>query len=181
MNLHSFLASPAFTWVILPLLIFGARICDVSIGTIRVIFVTRGFRWYAAILGFFEVLIWLLAIGQIMRHLNNPICYIAYASGYAMGTFAGVWLEAKLSIGKVTLRVVTRSDSAALVEYLRSSHYHVTSLDAQSGDEKAKLVSSVVKRQDLPDIVAVICQFNPGAFYSVEDVRMSSDWPRGAR
>ncbi len=72
-------------WIILPLLIFTARICDVSLGTIRVIFVARGYRYLAPILGFFEISIWLLAIGQIMRDLDNIVTYFAYAGGFASG------------------------------------------------------------------------------------------------
>ena len=75
-----------FTWVVLPGLIFLARICDVTIGTLRIIFVSKGLKLWASFFGFFEVLIWLVAIGQIMQNLNNVYCYIAYAAGFASGS-----------------------------------------------------------------------------------------------
>ena len=88
-----------YGWVVLPLLIFVARIMDVSIGTSRVIFVSRGYRVLAAVAGFWEVLIWLLAIGQIMQNLDNPMCYLAYAGGFAMGNYIGITLTNKMSWG----------------------------------------------------------------------------------
>lgn len=74
-----------YTWIAIPSLIFVARVIDVSLGTVRVIFVSRGLKYLAPVVGFFEILIWLLAIGQIMRNLSNPACYIAYAGGFALG------------------------------------------------------------------------------------------------
>ncbi|HER42916.1 MAG TPA: hypothetical protein ENO08_00460, partial [Candidatus Eisenbacteria bacterium] len=85
----TFIDSELFKWVVLPLLIILARVIDVTIGTIRIVFVSRGHKVIAPILGFFEVLIWLLAIGQIMRNLSNFMCYIAYGTGFALGTYMG--------------------------------------------------------------------------------------------
>ena len=92
-----------FTWVVIPVLIFLARILDVSIGTLRLIYVSRGYKTLAPVLGFFEVLIWLAAIRQIMQHVDNPACFLAYALGFASGNYIGMWISEKLSIGKVLL------------------------------------------------------------------------------
>ena len=70
-------------YVILPVMIFCARICDVTMGTIRVIFISKGIRYLAPVIGFFEVIIWLLAIGQVMNNLTNAVSYIAYGAGFA--------------------------------------------------------------------------------------------------
>jgi len=86
------MSSKLFAWVVLPVLIFIARVADVSLGTVRVIFITRGLKYFAPIVGFLEILIWLLAIGQIMRNLSHPICYIAYAGGFATGNYVGIWI-----------------------------------------------------------------------------------------
>ena len=85
----SIMDSELFKWVLLPLLIVIARVIDVSIGTIRIVFVSRGHKIIAPVLGFFEVLIWLLAIGQIMRNLSNFMCYIAYGTGFALARSSG--------------------------------------------------------------------------------------------
>ena len=90
--------TPFFAWVVLPLLIFFARICDVTLGTIRVIFISKGFKYIAPCIGFFEVIIWLLAIGQVMNNITNVASYIAYGAGFATGTFVGMAIEEKLSL-----------------------------------------------------------------------------------
>lgn len=171
MQLTSFLESNLFTWVILPLLIFSARIVDVSIGTLRVIFISRGWKILAPIMGFFEVLIWLLAIGQIMRHLDNPLCYLAYASGFATGNFLGMVIENKLALGTVILRVITKTDAVQLIQTLKSQNHGITTIDAQGSTGPVKLIFMLISRHDLPDVLGTIKTYNPNAFYSVEDVR----------
>jgi uncharacterized protein YebE (UPF0316 family) len=113
-----FVSSGLFEWVILPLLIFCARICDVSLGTIRVIFISKGIKYLAPAIGFFEVIIWLLAIGQVMNNLTNIASYIAYGGGFAAGTFIGMLIEEKISLGLTSIRIITSGDPAQLVQYL---------------------------------------------------------------
>ena len=81
----NFFGTDLYVFFLLPLLIFLARICDVTIGTMRIIMVSKGKKLLAPVLGFFEVLIWVMAIGKIMQNLSNPVCYIAYAGGFAIG------------------------------------------------------------------------------------------------
>jgi uncharacterized protein YebE (UPF0316 family) len=119
MDSSIFFDSWVFTWIVLPILIFCARICDVSIGTLRVVFISRGNKYFAPIMGFFEVIIWLLAIGQIMEHLSNVLCYVAYGGGFAMGNYVGMRIEERLSMGQLVLRIITRADAARLIETLR--------------------------------------------------------------
>jgi uncharacterized protein YebE (UPF0316 family) len=164
-----------FEWVILPVLIFCARICDVSLGTIRVIFITKGVRYLAPLIGFFEVIIWLLAIGQVMNNLTNVASYIAYGGGFAMGTFIGMRIEEKISLGLTSIRIITKEESSQLVNYLRSQNYGVTTVDGEGSTGQVKMVFSIIRRQDLPDVVEVIKKLHPGAFYSIEDVKSVSE------
>jgi len=165
------LFSPGFyTWFVLPLLIFVARVVDVSMGTVRVIFVSRGFKYLAPIVGFFEVIIWLLAIGQIMQNLSNPVCYIAYGGGFAMGNFIGICIADKLSLGLALIRVVTQKDALPLVGCLKNENYGVTSLDGHGTSGEVKVVFTIVPRREVSRVVAIIKQFNPQAFYSIEEV-----------
>lgn len=164
------LNSEIFTWILLPLLIFIARVSDVSLGTIRVIFVARGLKYFAPIVGFFEIIIWLLAIGQIMQNLTNPACYIAYAGGFASGNYIGIWIAEKLSLGIVLIRVITSKDASELLEYLKSAEYGVTSVDAQGSAGKVQVVFTIVKRREVASVVNLIKQFNPKAFYTIEEV-----------
>lgn len=164
-------SSIVYAWVLLPFLIFLARIADVSIGTVRLIFVSRGFKYLAPVVGFFEVLIWLLAIGQIMKNLSNPVCYIAYAGGFATGNYVGMWLAEKLSLGLVLIRVITKKDAGPLVECLRSENYGVTSIDGHGASGEVRVVFTIVPHRDVQSVVDLIKKFNPQAFYSIEEVR----------
>jgi len=159
-----------YTWFVIPLLIFIARIVDVSLGTVRVIFVSRGLKYLAPIVGFFEILIWLLAIGQIMKNLSNPLCYIAYAGGFAMGNYVGICIAGKLSLGVVLIRVVTKKDALQLVEYLRTENYGVTSVDGHGTSGQVKVVFTIVPRREVQTVVELVKKFNPNAFYSIEEV-----------
>jgi uncharacterized protein YebE (UPF0316 family) len=168
---ESFLASGYFTFIIIPFLIFIARICDVSLGTIRVIFISKGIKYLAPIIGFFEVIIWLLAIGQVMNNLTNAVAYIAYGLGFATGTFIGMVIEEKLSIGLISVRIITKKDPAELIQYLRAQNYGVTSIDGEGATGRVKMVFTIIRRQDMGKVIGVIKQFHPTAFYSVEEIK----------
>jgi len=164
------LASGFYAWFVLPFLIFLARVVDVTMGTVRVIFVSRGLKYLAPIVGFFEILIWLLAIGQIMQNLSSPACYIAYAGGFATGNYVGIAIAEKLSLGIVLIRVVTAKDALPLVDRLKEQDYGVTSVDGHGTSGEVKVVFTVVKRREVPNVVKLIKTFNPRAFYSIEEV-----------
>ena len=166
-----FMHSDIFTWVLLPLLIVMARICDVSLDTLRMIFISKGLKNLAPLLGFFEVIIWLLAISQIMQHLDNFVCYIAYGCGFALGNYLGMYLDEKLLIGDVIIRVITRSESLELISELRSQNFGLTVVDAEGAQHKVKIIFSVIKRENIQHFVSIIKQFNPHAFYTIEDVK----------
>lgn len=166
-----FMTLDIYVWFILPLLIFTARIIDVSMQTIRIISVSKGLKNVAPLVGFFEVLIWIFAIGQIMQNLTNIVLYVAYAGGFAVGTFIGIKLENKLSLGVVGIRVITRKDASELVEHLRSEHVGVTIVNAQGPKGLVHIVYSIIDRHDIRKIVECIHKFNPHAFYVIEDVR----------
>jgi len=167
----SFLNSDAFTYVILPFLIFIARICDVSIGTMRIIFVSKGKKYIAPILGFFEVLIWIIAISKIMQNLDNYINYVAYAAGFATGNFVGMIIEEKLAIGIQMIRVFISENGMELVKTLNSNGFGATTVEAHGAKEKVHLVYTIVHRNEMEKVLEVINAFNPRAFYTIEDVK----------
>ena len=175
MNGPSFFTSDIFRYFIIPLLIFLARIADVSIGTIRIISISRGIRVLAAILGFFEVLIWLLAITQIMHNLTNVVNYIAYAAGFGMGNFVGISIEKKLAMGSFTIRVITKENATDLINFLSSKRYSVTSVDAQGSKGAVKIIYVIVKRREIEKVRRMIEKFNPKAFYTIEDIRFVAE------
>ena len=171
-----YLLSPeVFSYAIVPILIFLARIVDVSMGTLRIIFTAKGYKFIAPLIGFFEVIIWLLALTRIMENLTNIFCYLAYGAGFATGTFVGMWLEEKLSVGKVALRIVTRKDAFGLVRELRESGYRVTAMDAEGPKGNVKIIFLVVRRAKVPKVLEVVRKHSPKSFYSIEEVRFAYD------
>ncbi|MCE5274114.1 MAG: DUF2179 domain-containing protein [Syntrophaceae bacterium] len=175
MDMSAFMDSSLYTWGLLPFLIFLARIGDVSLDTVRIIFISRNLKYYAAVIGFFEVMIWLLAIRQIFQNLGNPVCFVAYAAGFATGNFVGIIIENKLSIGKVIMRIIARECADDLVSFLRSAGYGITIIQAEGSTGPVRLIFSIVERQNLEHIVDMIKKYNPQAFYSIEDVRFVSE------
>lgn len=160
-----------YSWVILPLLIFFARICDVSLGTVRILFVARGQKYHSAFIGFFEVFIWIIVVTQVMQNLNNYLCYFAYAGGFAMGNFVGIKLEEKIALGIVLIRVITRKNASDLIRQLRVEGHGVTSLRAEGMEGPVDVFLSTVKRHDLRDVIEMIRKSHPAAFYTVENVQ----------
>ena len=167
----SFFSTELFTYVILPVLIFLARICDVSIGTMRIIFVSKGKKDIAPVLGFFEVLIWIIAISKIMQNLDNYINYVAYAAGFATGNFVGMIIEEKLAMGIQMIRIFTNEKGMELVRILNSNGYGATTVEAHGAKEQVNLVYSIVHRNELEKVLEIINDFNPRAFFTIEDVK----------
>jgi uncharacterized protein YebE (UPF0316 family) len=167
----SFFDSDLFSYVLMPLLIFLARICDVSIGTMRIIFVTKGKRSIAPILGFFEVLIWITAISKIMQNLDNYVNYIAYAAGFATGNFVGMIIEEKLAMGIQMIRIFASERGTELVQLLNSSGFGATVVEGFGARTQVQLIYTIVKRNELAGVIDVITRFNPKSFYTIEDVR----------
>ncbi len=163
--------SSTFVFIILPLLVFLARVVDVSIGTLRIIFVAKGLKHLAALLGFFESLIWLIAVTQVMQNLNSWQTYVAFALGFSVGNYAGVVLEEKIALGNLLIRIITQREADKLVDVLRKAGYGVTSVDARGETGPVKLIFSITKRKNLEKIIAIIKRYNPKAFYTIEDMR----------
>lgn len=171
---HFGISKSVYSYVVLPLIIYCSRLTDVSLNTIRQIFVISGRRKQAPLIGIVESLLWLIAISTIMQNLNNFTCYIAYAAGFASGIFIGMSIEEKLALGKVMVRVITRREATDLIDYLRTSKFGFTYVEGEGKRENVKLIFLVIQRQDLPELIAIINQFNPNAFYTVETVRYAS-------
>lgn len=159
---------------LIPVFIFLARIGDVSLGTIRIVMVSRGFKLRAAVLGFFEVLIWALVVTGLLQNLDNWVNYVAYAGGFATGTFVGMFIESKLKVGAIIARIITQNKHAELSEALKEAGFTITSFDGDGGFSSVKLIFTVLKRKRWSEMETIIQQHDPGAFYSYEDVKFAS-------
>lgn len=160
-----------YIWVFLPLLVFFARITDVTLGTLRIIFTSRGRRNIAPLLGFVEVFIWVTVIAEITRGAHNIVAYLAYAGGFAVGNYVGMYIEDKLAIGMLVVRAIVPDHIQGLTERLHDKGYGVTNVNAQGSQGPVKLVYTVVMRRNLPEVAAIIQETYPNAFFTVEELR----------
>lgn len=160
-----------FSWIILPVLIFISRLGDVTMATLRHIFISKGFRKIVPILGFFEVLIWLIAMRQVFSHLNNAACFIAWAAGFSAGTYLGMFIEERLAIGTQIIRVITNENVAELTEAMKLHHQGITIVDGQGAKGPVKLIFMIVRRANKKQVLDIVHQYTPHAFYSIEDVK----------
>jgi uncharacterized protein YebE (UPF0316 family) len=164
-----------FSWVVVPMLIFLARVMDVSLGTLRFIFLSRGYRKIAPLLGFVEVLIWVIAVREVMLNLRNIACFLSYGAGFAAGNFVGMWIEEKLSIGMVLLRIVLRNDHSELVDFLKENEYGYTMVDGEGAREKVKILFSILQRKNLNHVLNTLSQTNPQALYAIENIKSAGE------
>jgi uncharacterized protein YebE (UPF0316 family) len=152
-------------------LIFFARVADVSLGTLRISFISRGEKNLAPLIGFVEMLIWLLAISQLVQNLTNVAYYLAYAGGFATGVFAGLRIEERLALGRRMIRTITEEDTGSLVAALRAAEFGVTSVRGAGGSGDVNVIFSVVKRSDVSQYMDIVEAHHPEAFTSIEEVR----------
>src|SRR5688500_9036889 len=169
------LSEAVFSFVLLPLLIFMARILDVSINTVRIIYVLGGRKFTSTLLGFFESFIWLMAIRQIFEHLDNWMCYVAYPAGFAAGIFVGMMIEEKIAYGKVIVRIITRKEIHPLLQYLNQEDHRYTYVKAEGPDGLENLVFTVLEREKLELLLLRLKEILPTAFYTVEKVNRAAE------
>jgi uncharacterized protein YebE (UPF0316 family) len=154
-----------------PIVIFLLRIVDVSLATVRTLLAIRGQRLVVTVIGFFESLIWVLAVGTAIRFLNSPYHVLGYAAGFATGNAVGLWLEEKLAMGLATLHIISRTGGVELAEALRDRGFGVTEFLGQGRDGKVEVVNTVVRRRRVKEVLAEVDRWDPDAFVSVEEPR----------
>lgn len=166
----SFLDSSLYIWIVLPLLVFFARLADVSLGTLRIIFISRGRKNLAPLLGFVEVFIWIAVVSQIVSHAHNLLAYLAYAAGFAAGAYVGMYIEDRLALGVQLVRIIVPGNPQDLIKKLQTSGYGITCVDGQGANGPVKLIYAVVLRKCLNEVLTIIHQSYPDAFLSIEDL-----------
>ncbi|MDR1405773.1 MAG: DUF2179 domain-containing protein [Prevotellaceae bacterium] len=160
-----------FNYPYLPFLVFFARICDVTLGTLRIIFISKGKKYLAPLAGFLEVFIWIVVISRILEASNDLICYVSYAGGYAAGSFIGMHVEERLAIGMLFISVFTKKDGKQLVAQLNHAGYGATINRGEGMEGGVNIVQTVVIRKKSERALQIITQFDPKVFYVVSDVR----------
>jgi uncharacterized protein YebE (UPF0316 family) len=153
------------------LLIFSLRVLGISISTVRVLLMTRGTKLASAALGFFEVLVYAVAIGKVVQDLSNLPYLFSYCFGFSVGTLLGMWIEERMAIGYATIHVISHDHGHEIAEALREAGYGATESQAHGKDGYVAAVQTVVRRRDIVDASAVIHQTAPDAFVTIEEAR----------
>jgi len=148
------------------------RLIDVSINTVRIVVMMRGQIRLAALLGFFESLAWITAASLVFANLGNPVRAVAFAAGFAMGVLVGGFVERRIAMGTVFIRVVAPLDSRQVAPSLREEGFPVTVVNAHGRDGEVRLSFMVTPRKQLRRALAIIHGTNPEAFVTVEEVNL---------
>ncbi len=159
---------------LLPFFIFFGRIFDVTLGTLRIIFVSKGEKYKAPIIGFFEVFIWIVIISQILQRADNMVAYLSYASGYAAGNYVGILIEKRIAFGIILCRVYTNRPGLKLVNLLSLKGFGATMVHGTGSVNEVDIIETVFDRKKLKLVSSIILEFDKDAFYVIEDVRTRS-------
>jgi len=152
-------------------LIFALRVTDMSLDTLRVLFVMRGRKGPAWVLGFFQAMVFVLAIGSVLQNLDNPLNIIGYAAGFATGNVLGMLIEERLAIGHVQVSIVSPRRGAAIAEKMRDDGYAITEIPARGRDGMVTMLTCSVFRRYVGRVHQVVGEIDPEAFITAEDVR----------
>jgi uncharacterized protein YebE (UPF0316 family) len=151
--------------------IFACRVGDMSMDTVRMLFVMRGRKKLAWILGFCQSIIYVVAISSVLTHLGNPLLVVGYATGFATGNVFGMFIEERLAIGHTQVSVVSSRRASAVVDRLRAAGYAVTEIPARGKDGTVGLLNVSILRRDIDKVEKLVCEADPEAFITIEDVR----------
>jgi uncharacterized protein YebE (UPF0316 family) len=153
------------------LVIFLLRVADMSLDTMRMLFVVRGKKPIAWILGFLQSLVFVIAISTVLANLDNWLNIIGYAAGFATGNVLGMFIEERLAIGHIAMRVISSKKASGIANALRKAGFAVTEIQARGKDGKVALLNSSIMRRDVSRFEELVLKTEPGAFITAEDVR----------
>ena len=156
---------------LLPIIIFFGRIIDVTLGTLRIIFVSKGEKLKAPLIGFFEVFIWVVVISQVLSRADGMLAYLSYAGGYAAGNYVGILIEKRIAFGIILCRVYTNKSGIKLVNLLSLKGFGATMTHGTGSINEVDIVETVFNRKQLKNVSSIILSFVKDAFYVIEDVR----------
>ncbi|HLW09889.1 MAG TPA: DUF5698 domain-containing protein [Fermentimonas sp.] len=159
-----------YPWL-LPIVIFFGRIIDVSLGTLRIIFVSKGEKDKAPLIGFIEVFIWVVVISQILSRANDMVAYLSYAAGYAAGNYVGLILENRIAYGVILCRIYTQKNGFELIKALNKLNIGATMTHGKGSTNEVDIIETVVDRKEMKSLELAINNFDSNSFYVVEDVR----------
>lgn len=159
-----------YPWM-LPIVIFFGRICDVSLSTLRIVFISKGEKLLAAGIGFCEVFIWVVIISQVLSRTSEMISFVAYAAGFSAGTYIGLYIEQRLALGFLKYRVFTLRNGMELLKLLNKAGFGSTLVHGEGSVTEIDIIETVINRNDAKKVEKILENFDPKAFCLVEDIR----------
>ncbi len=151
--------------------IFGLRLIDVSLGTLRMLVLFRGYRLLTWVLSFIQSLVFVIAVGAVLKGASHPVQFAAYASGYATGTLLGMWLESRLALGYSYVRIISPAKGALIAQALREQGFAVTEVPARGRTGTVGMLETAVARKDVAEVEHQVHAIDPEAFITVEEIR----------
>ncbi len=149
--------------------VFALRILDVSLGTLRTVFVVQGRLFVAVSIGFFEVLIWVTAVSQVVVRVHeSPLLAIAFAAGFAAGNATGILLEQRLAVGTCVLRMISKEGGHEIAAALRAAGHVATTFKGEGSDGVRTLVYTTCPRRDVRRLIHIAKSIEPSLFYVVD-------------
>jgi uncharacterized protein YebE (UPF0316 family) len=152
-------------------IIFFARIVDVSVGTIRLLAIVSGRTYLAFLLGFIEISLWLVIIAKVLNEISQkPLLGVFFAFGFSAGNVAGIMLDKRIALGHVVLKVFTRCDGGEIAERIRKTGFLVTTFHGEGEWGAVTELYIVCKKRELKRVVLLVNALDPEAFYLTEPV-----------
>ena len=150
--------------------VFLLRLIEQALGTLRSLYVNKGKPKLGALLGFIESAIWVVAISQVIKDLNDPLLIIGYALGFAAGTISGSYIESTIAIGNVVVRVfIERNENSELLaNELRANDFGVTVINGQGRDGEVSIAWCVVPRKKVKELLNIVSEITPDAYVTTE-------------
>ncbi|MFQ6091317.1 MAG: DUF2179 domain-containing protein [bacterium] len=155
------------------LLVFWMRTCDMSLGTLRMFLIVQGRRYYAAAVGFVEVTIFILAISKVIGSITDVWHVLGYSGGFAFGTFIGISIEERLSLGYSLARIVSRGAAEAIAAKLWANGFGASVIDARGKEGPVKIIHSLVRRRQVKSLLSLVESVDPKAFITLQHPRSS--------
>jgi uncharacterized protein YebE (UPF0316 family) len=159
---------------LLCILVFLLRICDVTLGTVRTVSIVKGYLTLAVALGFFEVMIWILAVSQVIARINESIFLaLAFAGGFAAGNAVGILVERRLAMGTAVVRIISNTHGSEIARTIRDDGHDVTVFDGEGPEGRVSLVYAVAPRRRAPRMLKIARSIDPDLLYVSEPAHES--------
>jgi len=159
---------------VLYIVIFCAKIIEVTISTIRLVYINKGEKLKGTILAFIEISIWLVVVSSVLTNISaDPMKAFVYAAAFSLGNYIGVTIESKIAVGLASIQAVVNEESGQfLADILRKQGFGVTLIDGTGkNDSKKNLLFIQLKRKRIPEAIATIKENTPNAYISVNDIK----------